>query len=47
MGLIPGAVVQFASYQPLDDMFDLQIGDRTIHVGSEGLAGLRGELATA
>jgi DtxR family Mn-dependent transcriptional regulator len=45
MGLIPGAVVQFASYQPLDDMFDLQIGDRTIHVGSEGLAGLRGELA--
>ena len=47
MGLIPGAVVRFASYQPLDDIFDLQIGDRTIHVGSEGLAGLRGELATA
>jgi DtxR family Mn-dependent transcriptional regulator len=46
MGLIPGAVVQFASYQPLDDMFHLQVGDRTIHVGSEGLAGLRGELAT-
>ena len=46
MGLIPGAVVRFASYQPLDDIFDLQIGDRTIHVGSEGLAGLRGELAT-
>jgi DtxR family Mn-dependent transcriptional regulator len=46
MGLIPGAVVQFASYQPLDDMFHLQIGGRTIHVGSEGLAGLRGELAT-
>jgi len=46
MGLIPGAVVQFASYQPLDDMFHLQVGGRTIHVGSEGLAGLRGELAT-
>jgi DtxR family Mn-dependent transcriptional regulator len=46
MGLVPGAVVQFTAYQPLDDMFDLQVGERTIHVGSEGLAGLRGELAT-
>ena len=45
MGLIPGVVVSFVSYQPLDDMFNLQVGDRTIHVGSEGLAGLRGELA--
>jgi DtxR family Mn-dependent transcriptional regulator len=45
MGLVPGAVVHFTAYQPLDDMFDLQVGDRTIHVGSEGLAGLRGELA--
>jgi DtxR family Mn-dependent transcriptional regulator len=43
LGLIPGATVHFISYQPLDDMFDLQIGDRTVHVGSEGLAGLRGE----
>src|SRR5437899_712259 len=41
LGLIPGAVVRFISYQPLDDMFDLQLGERTIHVGSEGLAGLR------
>jgi DtxR family transcriptional regulator, Mn-dependent transcriptional regulator len=47
MGLIPGAVVVFVGYQPLDDMFDLQVGDRTIHVGSEGLAGLRGELAAS
>ena len=45
MGLVPGAIVVFVSYQPLDDMFDLKLGDRTIHVGSEGLAGLRGELA--
>jgi DtxR family transcriptional regulator, Mn-dependent transcriptional regulator len=45
MGLIPGAVVQFISYQPLDDMFNLQVGAASIHVGSEGLAGLRGELA--
>ena len=44
MGLIPGAVVQFVSYQELDDMFHLELGNKTIHVGSEGLAGLRGEL---
>jgi DtxR family Mn-dependent transcriptional regulator len=43
MGLIPGALVHFVSYQPLDDMFNLRVGDRTMHVGSEGLAGLRGE----
>jgi DtxR family Mn-dependent transcriptional regulator len=45
MGLMPGTIVTFVHYQPLDDMFDLQVGERTIHVGSEGLAGLRGELA--
>jgi DtxR family Mn-dependent transcriptional regulator len=45
MGLIPGAIVHFISYQELDDMFNLQLGDKSIHVGSEGLAGLRGELA--
>ncbi len=47
LGLIPGAVVQFISYQPLDDMFNLQVGVKSIHVGSAGLAGLRGELAAA
>jgi DtxR family Mn-dependent transcriptional regulator len=45
MGLIPGAIVIFLHYQPLDDMFDLDVAGRTLHVGSEGLAGLRGELA--
>lgn len=45
LGLVPGAVVHFLHYQELDDMFDLQVGDRNIHVGSEGLAGLRGEFA--
>ena len=44
MGLTPGVIVEFLSYQPLDDMFNLKLGDRAIHVGSEGLAGLRGEL---
>lgn len=45
MGLMPGTIVTFVHYQPLDDMFNLQVGERTIHVGSEGLAGLRGEIA--
>jgi len=44
LGLTPGARVRILSYQPLDDMFQLQVGDSTIPVGSEGLAGLRGEL---
>ncbi|MSQ93384.1 MAG: metal-dependent transcriptional regulator [Gemmataceae bacterium] len=44
LGLMPGAIVLFISYQPLDDMFNVQVGERTIHVGSEGLAGLRGEV---
>ena len=44
MGLTPGATVQFLNFQPLDDIYHLQVGDRTLHVGSEGLAGLRGEL---
>jgi DtxR family Mn-dependent transcriptional regulator len=47
LGLVPGAIVQFVHYQPLDDMFDLMVAERTIHVGSEGLAGLRGEPAPA
>ena len=43
-GLTPGAVVHFLSYQPLDDLFSLKVGEQTIPVGSEGLMGLRGEL---
>ena len=45
LGLIPGATVTFMSHQPLDDIFHLQLGGKAIHVGSEGLAGLLGELA--
>jgi DtxR family Mn-dependent transcriptional regulator len=43
LGLVPGAVVHIRSYQPLDDLFELEIGGRIIPLGSEGLAGLRGE----
>jgi DtxR family Mn-dependent transcriptional regulator len=44
LGLTPRATVQVLSYQPLDDLFHLQVGAEKIHVGSEGLRGLRGEL---
>jgi DtxR family transcriptional regulator, Mn-dependent transcriptional regulator len=42
-GLTPGATVLIRHYQELDDVFELQIGERTIRLGSEGLTGLRGE----
>src|SRR5262245_28943897 len=45
LGLIPGATVHILSYQPLDDLFEVQVGDKVITLGSEGLAGLRGEPA--
>ncbi len=43
LGLTPGVTVLFLAYQPLDDLFELQIGDRVVPLGSEGLAGLLGE----
>lgn len=43
-GLVPGAVVEILSYQPLDDIFEVQVGSRLLRLGSEGLAGLRGEV---
>jgi DtxR family Mn-dependent transcriptional regulator len=45
LGLTPGAMVHILSYQPLDDLFLLRVGDTTIPMGSEGLAGLTGEPA--
>jgi DtxR family transcriptional regulator, Mn-dependent transcriptional regulator len=45
LGLMPGATVRILSYQPLDDLFEVQVGDQIVPMGSEGLAGLRGELA--
>jgi DtxR family transcriptional regulator, Mn-dependent transcriptional regulator len=42
-GLTPGARVFVKSYQDLDDLFELQVGDQLIRLGSEGLVGLKGE----
>jgi DtxR family transcriptional regulator, Mn-dependent transcriptional regulator len=46
LGLTPGATVRIRSYQPLDDLFELEVGGQVVPVGSEGLKGLRGELAS-
>jgi DtxR family Mn-dependent transcriptional regulator len=45
LGLTPGATVHILHYQPLDDLFEVEVGGRLIRLGSEGLAGLRGESA--
>ncbi len=47
LGLMPGATVQIVTYEELDDLFEVKIGGRIIRLGSEGLAGLRGELVTS
>jgi DtxR family Mn-dependent transcriptional regulator len=45
LGLKPGAVVRIVSHRPLDDLFEIQVGDSAVvPLGSEGLAGLLGEL---
>lgn len=43
LGLVPGTAVLVRRYEPLDDLFELEVGGRTLQLGSEGLAGLRGE----
>lgn len=43
LGLTPGAVVHIVSYQELDDIFEVIVNQKSIRLGSEGLAGLRGE----
>ncbi len=43
LGLTPGTVVDIRRYEELDDLFELEVAGRTVQLGSEGLAGLRGE----
>lgn len=45
LGLIPGATVHILHYQPLDDLFEVDVSGRLIRLGSEGLSGLWGEPA--
>lgn len=46
-GLVPGAIVRILSYQPLDDLFEVEVSGKVIRLGSEGLLGLRGEVIDA
>jgi len=46
LGLTPGARVTLVSHQPLDDVYELDVAGETIRLGSEGLLGVHGELAT-
>jgi DtxR family Mn-dependent transcriptional regulator len=43
LGLTPGAQVDILNYEELDDLFEVRVGGAVIRLGSEGLAGLRGE----
>jgi DtxR family Mn-dependent transcriptional regulator len=44
LGLTPGAVVEVLSYEPLDNLFEIKVGQKVIRLGPDALAGLRGEL---
>jgi DtxR family Mn-dependent transcriptional regulator len=45
--LTPGAVVHILHYEPLDDLFEIKVGQQVIRLGPEALAGLRGELVSS
>lgn len=47
LGLTPGTLVKIVHFEPLDDLFEVDAGGRTVRLGSEGLAGLRGEKIAA
>lgn len=47
LGLRPGALVTLVSRQPLDGTFHVQIDDRVVVLGTEGLAGLLVEPSAA
>ena len=46
-GFTPGARVRILAYLELDDLFEVEVEGKVGRLGSEGLAGLRGELAPA
>jgi DtxR family Mn-dependent transcriptional regulator len=44
LGLTPGAVVSIVGHQPLDDLFQVEVGGNAFPMGRAGLTGLLGEL---
>jgi len=47
LGLTPGANVHILRCDEVDDLFELSVSGTVVKLGSEGLAGLRGELVAA
>jgi DtxR family Mn-dependent transcriptional regulator len=47
LGLVPGATIHIQSYEPLDDLFEVSVEGHLIRLGSEGLAGLHGEVVSS
>jgi DtxR family Mn-dependent transcriptional regulator len=43
LGLVPGTIIGIHNYQPLDSLFELQVGEKKVSLGREGLIGLFGE----
>lgn len=43
LGLIPGATAHLVGHQPLDDLYELKIGQSVLRLGREGLQGILGE----
>lgn len=43
LGLVPGTTVRIRNYQALDDLFEVEVGDQVVPLGSEGLNGIKGE----
>jgi DtxR family Mn-dependent transcriptional regulator len=46
LGLMPGATATVLSYQPLDDVYEIEVAGNIVRLGSEGLAGVHGEALT-
>jgi DtxR family Mn-dependent transcriptional regulator len=44
LGLVPGAAVFVLNYEPLDNLFEIDVGGTVVRLGPEALAGLRGEI---
>ena len=40
---LPGVTVRIRTYQPLDDLFEVEVGGHVVSLGSEGLNGVKGE----
>jgi DtxR family Mn-dependent transcriptional regulator len=43
LGLVPGATVTILRHQPLDGVFEVQVGQQVVSLAAEGLRGLFGE----